>query len=381
MRTYEKQFNVEWLYPTTLKARVSPFIRCPRTNFQVDRYCRGQAQYLSNFSASGIISASLVIYICMNKYAPPTVPLEHSGGSVRGLCQDLDLSVADLKRLFDLTQQVKHSRQRYASALKGRYLSMLFEKPSLRTRMTFEIAIKQLGGDCVLQTGMIADREPLKDVARNLARWTDAIVARTYSQATIDELARWSGIPVVNALSDLYHPCQALADIFTLKEHFGQLWGLKLAFVGDGNNVVHSLLLCCSRLGISCSVATPGGYAPKPEIVHQAKRLASETGAQIEITTDPFAAVESANAVYTDVWASMGQESEVEQRQKLFADYQVTENLLSSADESAIFMHCMPAKRGLEVTDAVIESPQSAAFDQAENRLHVQKALLLMLLQ
>ena len=247
--------------------------------------------------------------------------------------------------------------------------------------MTFELAIKQLGGDCVTQVGMIGDREPLKDVARNLARWTDAIVARTFLQETIDELARWSGIPVVNALSDLYHPCQALADVFTLKEHFGRVRGLKLAYVGDGNNVAHSLLLCGARLGLHCSVATPEGYQPQADIVQQAKHLAAQTGASIEITQDPQAAVEGAHAVYTDVWASMGQESEAEERKRIFAPYQVNEALLGQARPDAVFMHCLPAKRGLEVTDAVMESKQSVAFDQAENRLHAQKALLLMILQ
>lgn len=297
------------------------------------------------------------------------------------LRHDLDLSTEQLVSLLDLTQQVKRSRQRYASALKGRYLALLFEKPSLRTRMTFELAIKQLGGDCVTQIGMIGDREPLADVARNLARWTDAIVARTFSQETIDELARWSGIPVVNALSDLYHPCQALADMFTLKEHFGQVRGLKLAYVGDGNNVAHSLLLCAARLGIHCTVATPAGYEPRVSIVQQAKRLAMQTGALIETTNDPSAAVQGANAVYTDVWASMGQEVEAEERKRIFAPYQVNEGLLAQALPDSVFMHCLPAKRGLEVTDGVMESQQSVAFDQAENRLHAQKALLLMLLQ
>src|SRR3954452_18943167 len=239
-----------------------------------------------------------------------SAPLLQPAAHVRphGLRHDLDCSPEELRQLLTLTQQVKQSRQRYASALKGRYLSLLFEKPSLRTRMTFELAIKQLGGDCVVQTGMIGEREPLKDVARNLARWTEAIVARTYSQETIDELARWSGIPVVNALSDMYHPCQALADMFTLKERFGQVRGLTLAYVGDGNNVAHSLLLCCSRLGINCSIATPPGYEPQAQVVQQAKQLAAQTGAVIEVTHDPKAAVEGAHAVYTDVWASMGQE-------------------------------------------------------------------------
>ncbi|HSU32233.1 MAG TPA: ornithine carbamoyltransferase [Bryobacteraceae bacterium] len=300
---------------------------------------------------------------------------------IMNLRHDLDLSADQLSALLDLTQQVKQSRQRYASSLKGRYLSLLFEKPSLRTRMTFELAIKQLGGDCVVQVGMIGDREPLKDIARNLARWTDAIVARTFSQETIDQLAEWSGIPVINALSDLYHPCQALADMFTLREQFGRLRGLKLAYVGDGNNVAHSLLLCAARLGINCCVATPRGYEPKAEIVEQAKQFAGPSGAEIEVTNDPAAALLAANAVYTDVWASMGQEKEAEERNKLFAPYQVNETLMTEARQDAVFMHCLPAKRGLEVTDGVLESRQSVAFDQAENRLHVQKALLLMLLQ
>jgi ornithine carbamoyltransferase len=294
---------------------------------------------------------------------------------------DLDLSTEQLHGVLDTARQVKQSRQHYAAALKGRYLALLFEKPSLRTRMTFELAIKQLGGDCVTQTGPIAEREPLKDVARNLARWTDAIVARTFSQETVDELARWSGLPVVNALSDLYHPCQALADIQTLREHFGRLRGLKLAYVGDGNNVAHSLLLCCARLGIHCAVATPAGYEPDAGIVKDARELAKHSASEVEITNDADSAVESAHAVYTDVWASMGQEAETAERNRQFAPYQVNETLLAKARKDAVFMHCLPAKRGLEVTDEVIESKQSVVFDQAENRLHVQKALLLMLLQ
>ncbi len=299
-----------------------------------------------------------------------------------GLRHDLDLSTEQLNGVLDLAHQTKESRQRYASALKGSYISLLFEKPSLRTRMTFELAVKQLGGDCVTQIGMIGgDREPLKDVARNLARWTDAIVARTYSQQTIEELARWSGLPVVNALSDLYHPCQALADMLTLKEHFGRLRGLKLAYVGDGNNVAHSLLLCCARLGIHCSVATPVGFEPQRSIVDQARELATASGADVEILNDPVVALKSAHAVYTDVWASMGQEAEAQQRMELFSAYQVNRDLLAKARKDALFMHCLPAKRGLEVTDEVMESPQCVAFDQAENRLHAQKALLLTLLQ
>ena len=297
------------------------------------------------------------------------------------LRHDLDLSAEQLLGLLSMSQQVKQSRQRFASSLKGRYVSLLFEKPSLRTRMTFELAIKQLGGDCVTQIGPIADREPLKDVARNLARWTDAIVARTFSQETIEGLSTWSGIPVVNALSDLYHPCQALADMFTLKEHFGRLRGLRLAYLGDGNNVAHSLLLCCARLGIDCATATPAGYEPNASIVSEARHLAEAGGSKIDIVNDPYAAVSGADAVYTDVWASMGQEHEAEERKRLFAPYQVNTDLLAAARPDSIFMHCLPAKRGLEVTNEVVESPRSVVFDQAENRLHVQKALLLTLLQ
>lgn len=295
---------------------------------------------------------------------------------------DVDLSTSQLLSLLDLTHQVKFSRQRYATALKNRYIALLFEKPSLRTRLTFELGIRQLGGDFVVQDGLIANREPAKDVARNLARWTDAIIARTFAQETIEELARWSSVPVINALSDRYHPCQALADMFTLKEHFGQLRGLKLAYVGDGNNMAHSLLLCCSRLGVHCSIGTPRGYEPNGAILDQATQFACQSGAEIQVTHEPCIAVNSAHAVYTDVWASMGQESEAEHRKQVFfANYQVTQGLLAKARKDAIFMHCLPAKRGLEVTDEVIESSQSVVFDQAENRLHVQKTLLLMLLR
>ncbi len=306
-------------------------------------------------------------------------PAAHVGAI--NLRHDLDFSTDDLVRLLDLTQHVKQSRPRFASALKGRYITLLFEKPSLRTRFTFELAIKQLGGDAVTQVGPVAEREPLKDVARNLDRWTDAIVARVFAQQTIEDLAQWSRVPVINALSDMYHPCQALADMFTLKEQFGRLKGLKLAYVGDGNNVAHSLLLNAVRLGINCSIATPRGFEPNADIVLKAAQLADDHGAEIEITNDPEQAVAAAHAVYTDVWASMGQESEAEQRRMIFAPYQVNDALMAEARQDAVFMHCLPAKRGQETTDEVMESSQSVVFDQAENRLHVQKALLLTLLQ
>ena len=296
------------------------------------------------------------------------------------LTRDLDISQDELLALLDLTQQVKSAPSRFAKVLAGRYITLLFEKPSLRTRLTFELAIKQLGGDCVVQTGPIGDREPLKDVARNLDRWTNAIVARVFSQNTIDDLAHWSSVPVINALSDRFHPCQALADVFTLQERFGDLRGLKLAFIGDGNNVANSLMLSALRLGMSFALATPAGYEPDAGIVAQAEALAAVAGGELVVTNDPVEAVSGAKAVYTDVWASMGQEHEKEQRLRDFAAYQVNAALFDQTAPDAVFLHCLPAKRGEEVTEQVIESEQSAVFDQAENRLHVQKALLLMLL-
>ena len=312
----------------------------------------------------------------MNKHSIDAIRKIEAGR----LATDLDLGAAELVSLLELTRDVKGNPGRYGSALRGRILSLLFEKPSLRTRLTFEVAAKQLGGDSILSVGPVGDREPIKDVARNLDRWTNCIVARTFSQETIEELAHWSAVPVINALSNLYHPCQALADVFTLKEHFGDLPGLKLAFVGDGNNVAHSLMLTAARLGVSVAVATPPGYEPSSEIAHTARGLAEQTGARVTVTNEAAEVLQDADAVYTDVWASMGQESEKAQRLKDFAPYQVDERLMKMAKPSAIFMHCLPAKRGEEVADAVIESPQSVVFDQAENRLHTQKALLLMLL-
>src|SRR5271156_998511 len=267
------------------------------------------------------------------------------------LKSDSDLTPESLRAVLDLAHEVKRTPARFAKALTGRYLTLLFEKPSLRTRLTFELAIKQLGGDAVLSVGPIGDREPLKDVARNLDRWTNAIVARTFSQSTIDDLAYWSSVPVINALSDRFHPCQALADIFTLKERFGDIRGLKLAFVGDGNNVANSLMLSALRLSLNFSIATPAGYQPDAEIVAQAEALAAVSGAKLAITNDPSQAVEGAQAVYTDVWASMGQEHEQQKRRADFAGFQGNRQLLAQASGEAVFLHCLPAKRGQEVTD------------------------------
>jgi ornithine carbamoyltransferase len=278
--------------------------------------------------------------------APPLTRIAHPD-----FTQDLDLTIPELRALLDLAADVKRSPSLYSSRLAGKSIALLFEKPSLRTRMTFELAIQQLGGP-------IGSREPLKDVARNLDRWVSAIVTRTFLQKTVDDLAKWSKVPVINALSDMWHPCQALADMQTLREQFGALKGLKLAFVGDGNNVAHSLMLNAARLGMDFALANPPKYDASSEIVADAHAV----------------------AIYTDVWASMGAENEAAERRTAFADYQVDDDLFTHAAPNAVFMHCLPAKRGEEVTDAVIESARSVVFDQAENRLHAQKALLLMLL-
>ena len=282
--------------------------------------------------------------------------------------KDLDVTQSELVAMLDLATEVKRSPGSYRSALDGKSIALLFEKPSLRTRITFEMAIQQLGGFSVLNEAMLGDREPVKDMARNLDRWVNAIVARTYQQKTVDGLAKWSRVPVINALSDMYHPCQAIADMQTLREHFGTARGLRLAFVGDGNNVANSLMLNCLRLGMDFALATPPRYEASPAIIAEARALAAEYKANLTVTTDPAEAVHGAHAVYTDVWASMGAENEAAERRTAFSDYQVDDDLFSKADPAAVFMHCLPAKRGEEVTDSVIEIPRSVVFDQAENR-------------
>lgn len=312
--------------------------------------------------------------------APPSPPAIGPRIQSGDLTCDLDITAEELERLLDLAAELKRNPHRFRGALAGRILALLFEKPSLRTRMTFEVAAKQLGGDAILNTGPIGGREPVEDVARNLERWTDLIVARTFSQETVDALARHARIPVVNALSDRYHPCQALADMQTLREQWGGWRGRKLAFVGDGNNVAHSLMLDAARLGLDFACITPPGYEPKPEIVARAREFAAKTGARIEVTNDIDEGLRGAGAVYTDVWASMGFEHEAAERARVFAAYQVNRELMAKALPGAFFMHCLPAHREEEVTAEVIESPVSLVFEQAENRLHAQKALLLMLL-
>jgi ornithine carbamoyltransferase len=294
-----------------------------------------------------------------------------------------DFSAPELEEFFALAAKMKADPAAHAQALARRTLAMVFQKPSTRTRVSFEVGMFQLGGHALflgadqiqLQRG-----ETLADTAKVLSGYVDGIVARVFSQQDVVDLARHGSVPVINGLSDQLHPCQALTDFFTLKELKGNLQGLKLAYVGDGNNVAHSLLLTAAATGGKMTVATPAGYEPLPEVVAQARAIAQHTGAVIKTTHDPEAAVAGADAIYTDVWASMGQEAESEQRKQIFAPYQVNKKLMAHAAKHAIFMHCLPAHRGDEVTDAVIDSPRSAVFDQAENRMHAQKAVMLILL-
>lgn len=309
---------------------------------------------------------------------PTTVAFPKIAAS--GFSRDLQISDDEFYSLLKLARGLKQHPQAFSTAAQNRSVALLFEKPSLRTRFTFELAIQQMGGNSVFIDGPIGTREPIQDIARNLDRWVDAIVARTFTQQTIDSLAKWANVPVINALSDLYHPCQALADILTLQEHFGTMKGRKLAFLGDGNNVAHSLMLSSARLGMHFALACPEGYLPDAGIKAQAEGLATLSGSTITVTHNPAEALSNADAVYTDVWASMGQESEAARRAKIFAPFQVNAHAMAQANPGALFLHCLPAHREEEVTNEVIESKQSVVFDQAENRLHAQKALLLMLL-
>ncbi|MBS4221859.1 ornithine carbamoyltransferase [Lederbergia citrea] len=267
--------------------------------------------------------------------------------------------------------------------LQGKTLAMIFEKSSTRTRVSFEVGMQQLGGHALFLSRadiQLGRGETVPDTAKVLSRYVDGIMIRAHEHESVKELANNSDVPVINALTDDYHPCQALADLLTLYEVKGSLKGKKLAYVGDGNNVAHSLMIACAKTGVDCTVAVPMGYEPKQEIFDQAKVFAKMTGATIEVTHDPQTAVAGADAVYTDVWTSMGWEDETEVRLKAFAPYQVNAELMAYADKDAMFLHCLPAKRGEEVTAEVIDGPRSLVFEEAENRLHVQKALLVALM-
>src|SRR5579862_2667492 len=314
--------------------------------------------------------------------------LEHEAGlsdalAGRDLCSIADLTPAEVATILELAHDVKANPENYRHALDAKQMVMFFEKSSLRTRLTFETAINTTGGNAIFvdQTqSPLGERESLADMSRNLERWVSVIVLRTYAHETITEMAEYAHCPVINALSDLEHPCQALADFMTIEERFGTARGLKFTYVGDGNNVCHSLMLTAALLGAHCTVASPKGYYPKQEMVAKAQEIGAGTGFTLTLTHDAVGAVKGADAVYTDVCTSMGFEHEVTKRAPIFKPYQVNEQLMGQAASHAVFMHCLPAHRNAEVTDAVMDGPQSAIFDQAENRMHAQKALLLMLL-
>ena len=298
------------------------------------------------------------------------------------------ISIADwtpdeLWNIILLSLKMKEYPANYAEALKGKSVAMIFEKQSLRTHVTFDVGIYQLGGHSIFlsQQGInLGKRESIYDVAKNLERWIDAVVIRTFAHSNCVELGKHMWCPVVNALDDIEHPCQAIGDFLTIIENFGEAQGRKLTFVGDGNNVCHSLMLVAAKLGMNFVAATPKGYEPKPAIVKLAQKAAKQTGAKIEVVNNPIEGARSADVIYTDVWASMGQESEKEARLKIFKDFQVNAKLMKRAKDTAIFMHCLPAHRGEEVTDEVMDGKQARIFDEAENRLHTQKAILYTLM-
>ncbi len=294
-----------------------------------------------------------------------------------------DLTRYEFQQMLDMTDDMKKRPRHYDKALKGKILAMIFQKPSLRTRMTFEVGMLQLGGEAIYLAPsdiQLGSREGIYDVGKNLERWVDGIMLRTFGHQIILDLAKSTRIPVINALTDLLHPCQAMADFYTLHEKKGGLSGLKLAYVGDGNNVCHSLMFAAAKAGTQMAVATPAGYEPNPEIVRLALEDGRETGFSLHLTNDAAEAATGADAVYTDVWTSMGQEAEKEKRTRIFVPYQVNAALMARAKPDAFFMHCLPAHRGDEVTDEVIDSPNSVVYDEAENRLHVQKVICLLLM-
>ena len=312
----------------------------------------------------------------------------------RDLLSIKDLTTKEIEEIFDLAVKLKRNKSKFSKVLAGKSLALIFQKPSNRTRVSFEVGMYQLGGNSVyLSPGEInlGVRESVKDVAKTISRYVDGIVLRTFEHKNCLDMAAAAGVPVINGLSDFSHPCQALADLFTISEKFarlnsashklgGRLKGLTLAYVGDGNNVCNSLLFAAAKTGMNIAVATPAGYAPDGQVVKDAKEVAKETGSQIRITQDPLSAVNGANVVYTDVWASMGQEEEISKRKIIFKDFQINARLLTNAATGVLVMHCLPAHRGEEITDEMMDSKNSVVFDQAENRMHVQKAILIKLL-
>jgi len=294
-----------------------------------------------------------------------------------------DLSKGDIAGIFKLTDKLKKDRLGFSAALKGKTLALIFQKPSNRTRVSFEVGMFQLGGYSIylrpdeINLGV---RESIKDVARTLSRYVDGIVIRTFAHKNVLELARYSDKPVINGLSDFSHPCQALADIYTVKEKLKSIKGATLAYVGDGNNVCNSLLFACPKSGMNINVASPKGFEPDPAVLREAVGLAASSGTGIKVFNSPEKAVREADVIYTDVWASMGQEKEAQKRKAIFKAFQVNKKLMGLAKKNVLIMHCLPAHRGEEITDEAIESRNSVVFDEAENRMHVQKAILIALL-
>ena len=309
--------------------------------------------------------------------------VDRTRAAKRDYVNENDWRPAEIEKLLDRGAEIKSRPDDFRTALSGRSLAMIFEKSSTRTRVSFETGMFQLGGLGMFLSSrdlQLGRGEPISDTARVLSRYADGIMARTYAHSTVEDLARFASIPVINGLSDLLHPCQALADFLTVRERFGSARGFGLCYVGDGNNVAHSLLVTGAKLGARVAVVTPPGFEPRPEVVAWATAAARETGGSVLVTTSLEEGAVGARAVYTDVWASMGQEAEAAERAKKFDPYRVTRRVMEMAEPDAIFLHCLPAHRGEEVAADVIDSPSSAVFDQAENRLHAQKGLLVTLM-
>ncbi len=294
-----------------------------------------------------------------------------------------EIQASELEELFRLADKMKRSPEQFLGKLKGKALAMLFQKPSMRTRVSFEVGMQQLGGSAVYmdpQENPLGERESIKDIARVLSRYCEGVVIRTYSHTDLEEFAKHCTSPVINGLSDSYHPCQTIADLFTIREKFKALDKVNIAYIGDGNNVLNSLLYGVAKVGANLAIALPRGYEPSEEILKDIKLISKDTGAKITLSNNPFTAIKNAHVIYTDVWVSMGQEKQRDQRLRDFQPFQVNGAIISKAPKDSVFMHCLPAHRGEEITDEVIEHTRSAIFDQAENRLHTQKALLYLLM-
>jgi ornithine carbamoyltransferase len=294
-----------------------------------------------------------------------------------------DLTPEELTMLLDLSAKVKTAPKGFSERLRGKAVAMIFEKPSTRTRVSFEVAVSSTGGHPVVLSSselQLGRGETIEDTGRVLSRYVDAIVLRTFEQERLEVLAAAATVPVINALSDFEHPCQCLADLLTVREQKGDLVGRTLVYLGDGNNVTHSLLLGCAKAGMRIRVATPPGFEPIPQMVQRATEIATSTGGSVELLHDPLKASTGADVLYTDVWASMGQEAEADERALVFPGYRLNQRLVDLAKSDVTVLHCLPAHRGQEITDEVIDGPHSAVWDQAENRMHTQKALLLWLL-